>query len=301
MEEKNVLITGGLGFIGGRLATTLASENDVTVFDNAASGTPPADATLVQGDIRDEETVADIVADTDADVIFHEAAMVSVNKSVANPKESHAVNAMGTLNVLEAARDNDSRVVLASSAAVYGDPEETPVSETHRLEPTSPYGLDKLASDHYARLYNDLYGLKAAAIRYFNVYGPGQTGGDYAGVIEVFLEQARSGDPITVHGDGQQTRDFVHVDDVVQANIAAAETDAVGKPFNIGTGESVTIHRLAELIRDAVGSDSEIDHTEPREGDIRHSCANIERARDELGYEPEFDLEEGLQTLIESR
>lgn len=301
MEDTNVLVTGGLGFIGGRLTTELARKNDVTVLDNAATGTPQADAALVRGDIRDEETVAEVVADTDADVIFHEAAMVSVDESVADPKKSHANNATGTLNVLEAARKNDTRVVLASSAAVYGEPEETPIPETHRLEPTSPYGLDKLASDHYARLYNDLYGLDTAALRYFNVYGPGQTGGDYAGVIEVFLEQVRRGDPITVHGDGQQTRDFVHVDDIVQANLLAAETEAVGQSFNVGTGESVTIRRLAELIRAAVDSDSEIIHTEPREGDIQHSCADIEKARDELGYEPEFDLKEGLQTLIDAR
>jgi UDP-glucose 4-epimerase len=297
MEHTNVLVTGGAGFIGGHIARTLADDNDVAVLDIRADA-PSEAVSLIEGDIRDEDTVEAAVAD--ADVVFHEAAMVSVDESVAKPKASHDVNARGTLNVLEAARTNDARVVLASSAAVYGDPDETPVPETHPLEPTSPYGLDKLASDHYARLYHDLYGLETAALRYFNVYGPGQTGGDYAGVIEVFLEQARNGDPITVHGDGEQTRDFVHIDDVVQANLLAAETDAVGEAFNVGTGESVTIRRLAELLRDAVDSDSEIVHTDPREGDIRYSCADINNARDELGYEPAFELEAGLRTLVAS-
>ncbi|WP_336135446.1 NAD-dependent epimerase/dehydratase family protein [Natronomonas amylolytica] len=297
MEHSNVLVTGGAGFIGGHIARRLADDNDVTILDIRPDA--PSDAvSLIEGDIRDEATVEAAVAG--ADVVFHEAAMVSVDESVAKPTESHDVNATGTLNVLEAARTHDARVVLASSAAVYGDPNETPVPETHPLEPTSPYGLDKLVSDHYARLYHDLYGLETAALRYFNVYGPGQTGGDYAGVIEVFLEQARNDDPITVHGDGEQTRDFVHVDDVVQANLLAAETDAVGEAFNVGTGESVTIRRLAELLRDAVDSDSEIVHTDPREGDIQHSCADISNARDELGYEPAFELDEGLRTLIDS-
>jgi UDP-glucose 4-epimerase len=298
MEHANVLVTGGAGFIGGHIARTLADDNEVAVLDIRPDA--PSDAvSRIEGDIRDEDTVEAAVAG--ADVVFHEAAMVSVDESVAKPKESHDVNATGTLNVLEAARTHDARVVLASSAAVYGDPNETPVPETHPLDPTSPYGLDKLASDHYARLYHDLYGLETAALRYFNVYGPGQTGGDYAGVIEVFLEQARNDDPITVHGDGEQTRDFVHIDDVVQANLLAAETDAVGQAFNVGTGESVTIRRLAELLRDAVDSDSEIVHTDPREGDIQHSCADISKARDELGYEPAFELEEGLRTLIDSQ
>ncbi|MFQ3318080.1 MAG: UDP-glucose 4-epimerase [Natronomonas sp.] len=298
MQHKSVLVTGGAGFIGGHIAERLAGDNQVAILDiRPEQPAPGVDG--IEGDIRDEDTVEATMQDVD--VVFHEAAMVSVAESVAKPKESHAINATGTLNILEAARQHDARVVLASSAAIYGDPEETPVPETHPLDPTSPYGLDKLATDHYARLYDDLYDLETAALRYFNVYGPGQTGGDYAGVIEVFLEQARNGDPITVHGDGTQTRDFVHVDDVVRANLLAAETDSVGRAFNVGTGESVTIKRLAELIRDAVDSDSEIVHAEPREGDIQHSCADITRAQEELGYDPDIGLKEGLQTLIESR
>lgn len=296
MEDKSVLVTGGSGFIGGHIVEALSADNDVVVLDTVASDHPDG-VTAIQGDIRDEATVDAAVEGVD--VVFHEAALVSVAESVERPTESHAINATGTLNVLEAARKHSARVVIASSAAVYGDPEETPVDEGQRLEPTSPYGLDKVASDHYARMYEDLYGLDTVALRYFNVYGPGQTGGDYAGVITVFLRQARNGEPITVHGDGTQTRDFVHIDDVVRANLLAAETDAVGRAYNVGTGKSVTIRELAELIRDAVGSDSEIVHTDPRPGDIQHSCADIGRARSALGYEPTIDLEAGLRTLVD--
>lgn len=296
MEGKSVLVTGGSGFIGGHLVETLSADNEVAVLDTVA-GDHPNGVTGIEGDIREEATVEAAVAG--ADVVFHEAALVSVADSVERPTESHAINATGTLNVLEAARKHDARAVIASSAAVYGDPEETPIDERQRLEPTSPYGLDKLASDHYARLYADLYGLDTVALRYFNVYGPGQTGGDYAGVISVFLRQARNGEPMTVHGDGTQTRDFVHVDDIVRANLLAADTDSVGRAYNVGTGDSITIRKLAERIRDTVGSDSEIVHTDPRDGDIQHSCADIDRARSALGYEPTVDLEAGLRTLVD--
>jgi UDP-glucose 4-epimerase len=297
MEETSVLVTGGAGFIGSHVASALAPDNEVTILDSNPGDAPPG-TTPVKGDVRDEGTVD--AALEGIDVVFHHAALVSVASSIERPKESHETNATGTLNVLEAARERDARVVYASSAAVYGQPREVPIPETHRLDPISPYGLTKLASDHYVRLYNDLYGLETVALRYFNVYGPGQTGGDYAGVIEVFLEQARNGEPITVHGDGEQTRDFVHVDDVVRANLLAAEMDAVGRAFNVGTGESVTIRELAELVREAVGSDSEIVHTDPREGDIEHSRADIQRSRRQLGFDPTVELSDGLCTLLPS-
>ncbi|MFD1600112.1 NAD-dependent epimerase/dehydratase family protein [Halobellus rarus] len=296
MEARRVLITGGSGFIGGALVDAFRSETDVRVLDIDPEKTPPGDVELIEGDVREREVVEEAI--DGVDVVFHQAALVSVAASVDDPVESHTVNATGTLRVLEAARRHDARVVLASSAAVYGDPDSVPVSETDPLVPTSPYGLDKLASDHYARLYHDLYGLETVALRYFNVYGPGQTGGDYAGVIQVFLEQARNGDPITVHGDGGQTRDFVHVDDVVRANRLAAETDHVGAAYNVGTGTSTSITRLAERARDAVGSDSPVVHTEARDGDIRHSRADVSRARERLGYEPTVGLEAGLETLV---
>ena len=297
MDGKRVLVTGGSGFIGGAIAASLRADNDVRTLDTDPD--PPAGVTAIEGDVRDREAVEEAVANVD--VVFHQAAIVSVERSIDDPSETHAVNATGTLRVLEAARRHDARVVAASSAAVYGDPEGVPLAEGARLEPTSPYGLSKLALDHYLRLYHELYGLETVALRYFNVYGPGQTGGDYAGVIEAFLRAARSGEPLTVHGDGEQTRDFVHVDDVVRANLLAAETDAVGASYNVGTGDSVTIRGLAERIRHAVGSDSPIVHGDARDGDVRHSRADITKAREELGYRPSVGLSEGLETLVEDR
>ena len=297
LAGDRVLVTGGTGFIGGHLARTLAPHADVTVLDRDTSGDAvPGNATAVEVDVRDADAVA--AATIGVDVVFHQAGMVSVPASVDDPVESHATNATGTLNVLEAAREADAAVVVASSAAVYGRPEYTPIDEGHPLDPTSPYGLDKLAADHYVRLYADLYGLDAVALRYFNVYGPGQTGGDYAGVIDIFRDQASRDADITVEGDGTQTRDFVHVDDVVRANLRAATADASGRSYNVGTGEAVTIRRLAERVRDALDADSDIVHTDPVAGDIDESVADVSRARTELGYEPTVELGEGLTDLV---
>jgi UDP-glucose 4-epimerase len=300
LSDQSILITGGAGFIGSHLTNTLIIDNNVTVYDSLTTGSRTnisEEATLIEADIRDEQTLTQAFADVD--IVFHEAALVSVGQSIETPGESHSTTATGTVNVLEAARKTDTRVVLASSAAIYGHPESTPIDEAHPLDPTSPYGLDKLTADHYTRLYNDLYGLDTVSLRYFNVYGPGQTSGDYAGVITVFIEQALNHDPITVHGDGDQTRDFVFIEDIVQANLLAAKTEHVGAAYNIGTGESITIRELAELIRDITNSDSEIVHTEPRDGDIEHSKADISKATEQLAFEPTVSLREGLKRTIE--
>ncbi|MFD1571285.1 NAD-dependent epimerase/dehydratase family protein [Halorubrum laminariae] len=301
-DYSNIVVTGGTGFIGSHLTEALlARNNDVTILDDLSAGDPanvPADAELVEGDVRDQAILDELLAD--AEYVFHEAALASVADSIDDPEESHSRNSTGTLRVLEAASRHDvDRVVLASSAAIYGHPEYTPIDEDHPTEPTSPYGLDKLASDHYARLYNERYGLDAIPLRYFNVYGPRQSAA-YAAVIAVFRDQARSGEPITIEGDGTQTRDFVHVDDVVQANLRAATCDArhCGNAYNVATGETVTIQTLAETVRDVADSDSEIVHVEPREGDIDHSVADITAAREHLGYEPTASLEEGLTDLL---
>jgi UDP-glucose 4-epimerase len=295
---RTILVTGGAGFIGSHLVEALVADNDVRVLDDLSGGRRerlPPEATFIEGSLRDDETVARAM--DGVDLVFHEAAVVSVERSVDAPDASHAVNVGGTLSVLERAREEDARVVLASSAAIYGHPEYTPIDEAHPTEPSSPYGLEKATVDEYARLYNELYGLETVALRYFNVYGPGQAGGDYSAVISIFLEQARNDDPITIDGDGEQTRDFVHVSDVVQANLLAAETDAVGEAFNVGTGSSVTVRELAETIRDVAGSDSGIVHGEPRPGDIDDSWADISKIRAELGYEPTTTLEDGLGRL----
>jgi UDP-glucose 4-epimerase len=293
-------VTGGAGFIGSHLAERLVGTAEVRVLDDCSAGRRawvPDEADLIEGDVTDEATLARAVRGTD--VVFHQAANASVERSIERPQESHELNVGATLDILEYARDHDARVVLASSAAVYGDPASVPVREGDPKTPTSPYGLEKLAADRYARLYHELYDLETVALRYFNVYGPRHGGGHYSGVIDVFLDQARAGDALTVHGDGSQTRDFVHVDDVVQANLRAATTDAVGEAYNVGTGESVSVHELAELVVDVTNSESDIRHTPPREDDIDRSRADVTRARDRLGYRPTIDLREGLRRLVE--
>ena len=299
--DATVLVTGGAGFVGSHLCEALVADNEVRVLDDLSSGCPadvPPEATIVEGDVRDPETVREATAGVD--VVFHEAALVSVAESVEKPLESDAVTSDGTLHVLDAARREDARVVLASSAAVYGHPESVPVTEDEPKAPTSPYGVAKLSADQYALRFNDLYGLETVSLRYFNIYGPRQNP-EYGAVVSVFLDQAAAGDPITVEGDGSQTRDFVHVDDVVRANLLAAETDHVGEAFNVGTGESVTIRELAETVRRATDSDSDVVHTDPRPGDIDHSLADVSKARERLGFEPTVSLEDGLTALHRER
>lgn len=300
ISDQVVLITGGAGFIGSHLATELVPENEVRILENFSSGrrtNVPDEATVIEGDIRDTDTLEQ--ATENVDLIFHEAALVSVERSVEDPQTSHEINVTATVELLEAAREEDARVVLASSAAIYGHPERTPIAEADPKEPTSPYGLDKLTIDHYARQYHRLYDLETVALRYFNAFGPGQVAGDYSGVISIFCEQALTGEPITVNGDGTQTRDFVFIDDIVQANLRAATTDAVGEAYNVGTGSAVTIRELATEIQDIAETDSEIVHTDPRPGDIEYSEADISKATAQLGYEPTVSFREGLERTIE--
>jgi len=300
LAGRRVLVTGGAGFVGGHLARALVPETEVVVYDHLSTGSRdavPDDADLVVGDVRDGDDLA--AAMTGVDVVFHQAAQVSVEDSVIAPLATDRTNVAGTVAVLEAARRHDARVVLASSAAIYGQPETVPIDEDHPTDPTNPYGVSKLAADHYARVYAEQYGLPTVPLRYFNVYGPGQTGSDYAGVVTTFLEQARAGDPITVEGDGEQTRDFVHVDDVVRANCLAATTDAVGEAVNVGTGTSVTIRELAERVREATGSDAPIQHVPGRSNDVEASRADLTAARERLGFQPRVDLATGLASLCE--
>jgi len=295
-----VLVTGGAGFIGSHLAATLAPDNDVRVLDSFLTGSRvnvPDGVTLLEGDLRNPEIRTQ--ATKGVDCIFHEAALVSVQQSIDNPQRSHAINVDATLGLFERARTEGARVVLASSAAIYGHPDEVPLVESAPKTPVSPYGLDKLSVDQYARLYHDLYGLEAIALRYFNVYGPRQRPNKYSGVISIFLEQALNDEPLSVYGDGEQTRDFVFVEDVVQANLQAASTEHVGQPYNVGTGERVSINDLAETIIDITDSTSDIVHTDAREGDIRHSSADISTAQDGLHYEPTISLREGLERTLE--
>lgn len=296
--DRTILITGGGGFLGSHLATALVADDAVRVLDDFSDGSRervPEAATIIEGDVRDPTTLAEAMVGVE--VVFHLAAMVSVARSVERPYACQELNTGATVRVLEAARRQDARVVFASSAAVYGQPTRIPIAEGDPKTPTSPYGISKLAADQYVRSYADLYGLETVSLRYFNAYGPGQPANEYSGVISVFLDQARRGEPLTVHGDGSQTRDFVHVSDIVRANLAAATSDHVGRAFNISTGDSVSIRRLAEIVVGVTDSESAIVHDDPRPGDVEHSQADLTNARTKLGYEPTVALEEGLSAL----
>jgi UDP-glucose 4-epimerase len=296
--DQSILVTGGAGFIGSHLVETLAADNDVVAVDNLSGGRREwvdDRATLIEGDVRNEQTVARAV--DGVDLIFHQAANVSVQRSVEAPVESHETNVDATLRLLEHARNEDARFVFASSAAIYGTPEAVPIDESDPKRPTSPYGAEKHAADQYCRLYHDLYDVETVALRYFNVYGPRQRGGQYSGVIDVFLDQADRGEDITVHDDGAQTRDFVHVDDVVAANCLAAVNGTPGEAYNVGTGDSISIRALAELVRETTETTSDIVHVDAREGDIEQSRPSIEKIQAELGFEPRRSLEAELETL----
>lgn len=296
--DQSILVTGGAGFIGSHLVETLAADNDVVVVDNLSGGRREwvdDRATLIEGDVRNEQTVARAV--DGVDLIFHQAANVSVQRSVEAPVESHETNVDATLRLLEHARNEDARFIFASSAAIYGTPEAVPIDESDPKRPTSPYGAEKHAADQYCRLYHDLYDVETVALRYFNVYGPRQRGGQYSGVIDVFLDQADRGEDITVHGDGAQTRDFVHVDDVVAANCLAAVNGTLGEAYNVGTGDSVSIRALAEMVRETTETTSDIVHVDAREGDIEQSRPSIEKIQAGLGFEPRRSLEAELETL----
>ncbi|WP_154020971.1 NAD-dependent epimerase/dehydratase family protein [Haloarcula sp. CBA1127] len=299
VSNCRVLVTGGGGFIGSHLTSTLAVENDVRVLDDFSTGRRanlPEDVTVIEGDIRNKETVSEAM--DDVDIVFHEAAMVSVPESIEEPVDCHEVNGSATVTVLDCARRQDARVVLASSAAVYGNPETVPIREEEPADPRTPYGIEKHLGEQYAQFYTERYGLPTVPLRYFNVYGPRGLDGEYAGVIGTFIRQAQASNPLTVEGDGEQTRDFVHVDDVVRANLLAATTDAIGRPFNVGTGRSITINELAETVRDVVGTDVAINHVPERTEDIRESEADLSDARTLLGYEPTVSLERGLELTL---
>ncbi len=302
------LITGGAGFIGSHLCEALLAEGHrVTVLDNLRSGRREnlagvmGEIEFIEGDILDTERLAS--ACRDVDVVFHQAAIVSVPYSVLHPFESLDVNARGTLSVLEEARKADvRRVVLASSAAVYGNHASLPQHEELLPEPSSPYGLEKLALEHYARLYTELHRLETVALRYFNVFGPRQDpGSPYSGVISIFSERAMAGHPVTLHGDGQQTRDFVSVENVVRANLLAASVPAAaGSTFNVGLGMETSLLELLDHLEFICGTKIEQTFGPERQGDIRRSVADITRARELLGYAPQVGVEKGLERLIAS-
>lgn len=304
---QKCLITGGAGFIGSHLAERLLGDGvQVKVLDNLTTGflenIEPflGEIEFKQGDVRDLDMLQEVMVGVE--VVFHQAAVVSVPRSVEDPIEAAMVNDLGTLHVLEGARRAGvRRVVFASSCAVYGDLPQLPKREDMETMPLSPYAASKLHGETYALLYSDLYGLESVCLRYFNVYGPKQDPtSPYSGVISIFMDRAGRGELPTIFGDGEQFRDFVYVADVVQANLLAAYRDNItGAVINVGTGSSVTVNGLWENISRLAGAEGEPERAEERPGDIRESVADISRARELLAYEPHYSFEEGLRLTWE--
>ncbi|QDT67651.1 UDP-glucose 4-epimerase [Planctomycetes bacterium MalM25] len=301
------LVTGGAGFIGSHLATALVERGDrVRVLDSLVSGYKKNLAhlgdrvELVEGDVADPDAV--FAATEGVEVVYHEAAMASVPASQRTPLESHAACMTGTVNVLDAARRRGARrVVMAASAAAYGDRPFAAKRETDPVDPLSPYAASKIASELYCQAFAESFDLEAVALRYFNVFGPRQDPqSEYSAVIPIFVTKMIAGERPTVFGDGMQSRDFVFVEDVVQANLLAADApEANGQVLNVATGRHTTLLDLIAAINAAAGTDLEPVFAEARVGDVRESLADITRARQLLGYEPKVPFAEGLKRSIE--
>jgi len=300
---KKAFVTGGAGFIGSHLTGDLVAKGcRVTVLDNFSSGRRAnlsrmaADIELIEGDIRDLRAVER--AAKGCEVIFHLAAVVSVPQTVAQPLDSAMVNDLGTLHVLEAARKAGSgAVVFASSSAVYGDDPGLPKRENMVPKPLSPYAVQKITGEYYARVYHDLYGIDTASLRFFNVFGPRQDpSSPYSGVISIFMSKAVAQTGPIIYGDGTQSRDFVYVSDVVRAMTSAASTKAAaGRSINVGTGTSIDINRLWRTIAGMAGLSIEPCYGPPRAGDIIASVASVDTAGSLLGFKTEVSLEDGLE------
>jgi nucleoside-diphosphate-sugar epimerase len=307
-RNSRILVTGGAGFIGSHLVDRLIdAEADVTVLDNLDTGRMEnivqhkqnRNFHFVKGDVRDFGVVKRLVNDMDA--VVNLAAIASVQRSVEDPLLVNDVNLKGTLNLLKASVDSGvKRFVQASSAAVYGDAQKLPVREDFVPMPLSPYAVSKLAADNYTVVFNQIYGLETVCLRFFNVYGPRQANNPYSGAITIFTNELLDNRAPRIFGDGEQTRDFVFVKDVISAvMLALSEKEAVGEVFNVASGKATTINKIVRVLQKLTGKEAvKPVYEAPREGDIRYSYADVEKARRRLGYEPVFSLEEGLKELV---
>jgi UDP-glucose 4-epimerase len=301
------LVTGGAGFVGSHLVDALVARGDpVRVFDDFSTGNEQNlggirdRIDLIRGDLRDWSAVS--AAMKGVDLVFHQAALASVPRSVADPISTHEVCATGTLHVLIAARDAKVRRVLyAASSSAYGDAVQLPKRESDTTAPLSPYAVAKLAAEHYCAAFSTVYGLETVRLRYFNVFGPRQPpNSPYAAVIPLFMEAMLEGRSPVIHGDGEQSRDFTYVSDVVDANLLATEAKHVsGKVYNIACGRRSSLLELVAKINALLGTNIKPRHDEARPGDVRHSQADISRARADLGFEPSVSMDEGLRRTLE--
>lgn len=301
-----LLITGGAGFIGSHLAAELLrAEEEVRVFDNFSTGKREnlqrlPGLEMIQGDLRELDAIRR--ACRGVDTILHQGALPSVARSLEDPLESIYVNAVGTLHVLMAAHQSGvRRVIYASSSSAYGNSPELPKKEEMRPDPLSPYAASKLAGEQYCKVFSHAYGLETVSLRYFNVFGPRQDPlSFYAAVIPKFIQLALMGEPLPIFGDGEQSRDFTYIDNVVQANLLAMRAEgAAGQVFNIGCGERITLNRLVEELGRILGRDLPRVYQAPRPGDVLHSLADISKAQSILGYQPAVGFREGLIRTVE--
>jgi UDP-glucose 4-epimerase len=307
MESSRVLVTGGAGFIGSHLVDELLKAGwEATILDNFSTGRlenlgrlPRRGLRVLRGDLRNPSEVE--AALEGVEVAFHLAAVTSVPYSFEHPDETYLVNVEGTRNLLEGClRGLVKRLIYVSTCAVYGEPEYLPIDEDHPKRPASPYAESKLEAERLCMEYQESHGLRASVLRLFNVYGPRMREDRYGGVISSFIRRLCEGEPLTIYGDGEQTRDFIHVSDAVRAMMLAMDREDIsGEAFNIATGIPTSINRLAAIISELSGeSMPRVIHREARAGDVRHSYGDIRRARMRLGFEPRIGLREGLQLLI---
>jgi len=304
------LVTGGAGFIGSNIVEELVKRGEqVRVLDNFATGKREnlvpfmEKIELIEGDIRSYHIVREAVQGVD--FILHQAALPSVPRSVKDPITTNEVNVTGVLHILDAAKDAKvKRVVFASSSSIYGDVDVLPKTEDMLPRPLSPYAVSKYAGERYCQVFNKLYGLETVCLRYFNVFGPRQDpASQYSAVIPKFIRAFKAGESPVIFGDGEQSRDFTFIENVVQANLLACEKsdeDITGEVFNIACGKRVTVNEMVKSIKKLLNSDVEIKYNKQRMGDVKHSLANIGKAQQFLGYRVKVDFNEGLKRLVDS-